>query len=87
MNFDQWGFAYRAVERPGVREMVAADVTRSAHWRFVDLYLAQRGMGAEGDRPHEFNGQFAVRRERRGSGDRGPQCWEKIDRGWTFASP
>ena len=30
-----------------VREMSATEVTRSAHWRFVDLYRAQRSTGAE----------------------------------------
>ena len=59
---DQWGYAYRAVERPGVRvrEMVGTDTTKSPYWRFGDMYLAQRGMGIEGDRPNDIKWQFAA---------------------------
>ena len=61
-DIDQWGYAYRAVERPGVRvrEMVATELTKSPYWRFGDLYLAQRGMGIEGDRPNDLKWQFAA---------------------------
>ena len=59
---DQWGYAYRAVERPGVRvrEMVGTDATKSPYWRFGDLYLAQRGMGIDGDLPNDLKWQFAA---------------------------
>ena len=61
-DIDQWGYAYRSIERPGVRvrEMVGTDQTKSPYWRFGDLYLAQRGMGIEGDRPNDVKWQFAA---------------------------
>ena len=61
-DIDQWGYTYRAVERPGVRvrEMVGTDSTKSPYWRFQDLYLAQRGMGVEGDRPNDIKWQFGA---------------------------
>ena len=59
---DQWGYAYRAVERPGVRvrESIGTDFTKSPYWRFGDLYLAQRGMGSEGDLPNDIKWQFGA---------------------------
>ena len=59
---DQWGYAYRAVERPGVRvrESIGTDLTKSPYWRFNDLYLAQRGMGSEGDLPNDIKWQFGA---------------------------
>ena len=59
---DQWGYAYRAVERPGVRvrESIGTDATKAPYWRFGDLYLAQRGMGSEGDLPNDIKWQFGA---------------------------
>ncbi len=61
-DIDQWGYAYRAVERPGVRvrEMVGTEQTKAPYWRFNDQYLAQRGMGSEGDLPNDIKWQFAA---------------------------
>ena len=59
---DQWGYAYRAVERPGVRvrESIGTDATKSPYWRFNDRYLAQRGMGSDGDLPNDIKWQFGA---------------------------
>ncbi len=59
---DQWGYAYRAVERPGVRvrETVTTDAIGGTYWRFGDLYLAQRGMGVQGDSPNDVKWQFGA---------------------------
>ena len=59
---DQWGYAYFAAERPGVRvrEVVGTDTTKSPYWRFEDLYVAQRGMGAEGDLPNDIKWMFGA---------------------------
>ena len=48
---DQWGYAYHAAQRPGVRvrEGIGTDGGKSPYWRFEDQYLAQRGMGGDGD--------------------------------------
>jgi len=45
-QIDQIGYAYRAVERPGirVRETIGTDLTTSPYWRFGDTYLLQWGM-------------------------------------------
>ena len=61
-GIDQWSYAYRSVQRPGVRvrEMVATDQTGGSYWRFGDTYLAQRGMGVEGDRPNDIKWQFGA---------------------------
>ena len=59
---DQWGYAYRAVERPGVRvrETVTTDAIGGTYWRFEEFYLAQRGMGAQGDNPNNVKWQFGA---------------------------
>ena len=59
---DQWGYAYMAVERPGVRvrEMVGTSGLAPAYWRFDDSYLAQRGMGWQGDLPNDIKWQFGA---------------------------
>ena len=59
---DQWSYAYRAVERPGirVRETIGADLTISPYWRFGDPYLLQHGMGAVGELPNDLKWQFAA---------------------------
>ena len=46
---DHWGYAYRAVQRPGVRvrESIGTDLTRDAYWRFDETYMGQWGMGTE----------------------------------------
>ena len=85
-DIDQWGYAYRAVERPGVRvrEMVGTEQTKSPYWRFGDLYLVQRGMGVEGDLPNDIKWQFAAtvfKRPDRGIGDVAiyGSLWVEID--------
>ena len=59
---DQWGYAYRAVQRPGVRvrETVGTDGGKSPYWRFQDQYLSQRGMGVEGDLTNDIKWQFGA---------------------------
>ena len=61
---DQWGYAYRAVQRPGVRvrvrEEVDTDGGKSPYWRFDDQYLAQRGMGSEGDLTNDIKWMFGA---------------------------
>jgi len=59
---DQWGYAYRAVQRPGVRvrETVGTDGGKSPYWRFEDQYLAQRGMGADGDNTNDIKWMFGA---------------------------
>ena len=59
---DQWAYAYRAAERPGVRvrETIGTDTTKSPYWRFDDLYVAQRGMGVEGDLPNDIKWLFGA---------------------------
>ena len=59
---DQWGYAYRAVERPGirVRESTGVDETEAPYWRFQDTYLLQRGMGMLGDLPNDLKWQFGA---------------------------
>ena len=59
---DQWGYFYRSVQRPGVRvrEGIGTEDTKSPYWRFGDQYLAQRGMGAEGDRPNDMKWMFGA---------------------------
>ena len=59
---DQWGYAYFAAERPGVRvrELIGSDTTKSPYWRFEDLYVAQRGMGPEGDLPKDIKWMFGT---------------------------
>ena len=59
---DQWAYAYVSVQRPGVRvrEMVATEATHGPYWRFQDLYLGQRGMGAEGDLPNDIKWLFGA---------------------------
>ena len=59
---DQLGYAYRAVERPGVRvrESVGVDHSKSPYWRFNDTYLLQHGMGAAGELPKDIKWQFGA---------------------------
>lgn len=59
-EIDQWGYAYRSSERPGirVRELVCEDSNIFGYWRFGDMYGAQIGMGLEGDLPNDFKFQF-----------------------------
>jgi len=55
-----WAYAYRAVERPGVRirEMVSDEGPAGLYWRFDDRYALQQGTGANGDLPNDFKFQF-----------------------------
>jgi len=57
---DQWGYAYRSSERPGVRvrELVCEDSNIFGYWRFDDMYGGQIGMGRQGDLPNELKLQF-----------------------------
>jgi hypothetical protein len=59
---DQWSYAYRAVERPGirVRETVGTDRSLSPYWRFAEMYLLQHGMGAVGEVPNDLKWQFGA---------------------------
>lgn len=59
---DQWSYAYRAVERPGirVRETIGTDRTTSPYWRFAEMYLLQHGMGASGELPNDLKWQFGA---------------------------
>ena len=59
---DQWGYAYRTAQRPGVRvrEEVGTDAGKSPYWRFDDLYVAQRGMGILGDLPNDIKWMFGA---------------------------
>ena len=59
---DQWGYAYRAVQRPDVRvrETVAVDAASAPYWRFEDTYLLQYGAGAAGDLPNDLKWQFGA---------------------------
>ena len=61
-GIDQWSYAYRAVERPGirVRETIGTDLTTSPYWRFEDPYLLQQGMGALGELTNDLKWQFAA---------------------------
>ena len=61
-RIDQWSYAYRAVERPGirVRETIGTDQSASAYWRFQELYLMQQGMGAVGELPNDLKWQFGA---------------------------
>ena len=61
-TIDQWGYAYRTAERPGVRvrEEVGTDGGKSPYWRFNDQYVAQRGMGLEGDLPNDIKWMFGA---------------------------
>ena len=61
-RIDQWSYAYRAVERPGVRvrETIGTDFTDSPYWRFQEMYLLQQGMGALGELPHDLKWQFGA---------------------------
>ena len=61
-NIDQWGYAYRAAQRPGVRvrEEVGTDSGKSPYWGFDDLYVAQRGMGRVGDLPNDIKWMFGA---------------------------
>jgi hypothetical protein len=55
-----WAYAYRFVERPGVRirEAIAEEDRSSMYWRFDDAYAKQSGTGIAGDRPNDFKFQF-----------------------------
>ena len=59
---DQWGYAYRSAQRPGVRvrEEVGTDGGKSPYWGFDDLYVAQRGMGIAGDLPNDIKWMFGA---------------------------
>ena len=59
---DQWAYSYISAARPGVRvrETVGTEGTSNSYWRFEDHYLAQRGMGAEGDRPNDVKWLFGA---------------------------
>ena len=61
-RIDQWSYAYRAVERPGirVRETVGTDRTNSPYWRFAEQYLLQQGMGSLGELPNDLKWQFGA---------------------------
>ncbi len=61
-GIDQWGYAYRAVERPGirVRETIGTDFTDSPYWRFAERYLLQQGMGSLGELPNDLKWQFGA---------------------------
>ena len=61
-RIDQLGYAYQAVERPGirVRELIGTDYTTSPYWRFEDTYLLQHGMGAAGELPNDLKWQFGA---------------------------
>ena len=61
-TIDQWSYAYRTAQRPGVRvrEEIGTDGGKSPYWRFEDQYLAQRGMGADGDRPNDIKWMFGA---------------------------
>ena len=59
---DQWAYAYRAAQRAGVRvrESVGTDGGKSPYWGFQEQYLAQRGMGVEGDLPNDIKWLFGA---------------------------
>ena len=59
---DQWGYAYRAAQRPGVRvrETVGTDGGESPYWGFQEQYLAQRGMGVLGDLANDIKWLFGA---------------------------
>ena len=61
-TIDQWGYAYRAAQRPGVRvrEQVGTDAGKSPYWGFNDLFVAQRGMGIDGDLPNDIKWLFGA---------------------------
>ena len=73
-HIDQLSYAYRAVERPGirVRETIGTDQTSSPYWRFAEQYLLQHGMGALGELPNDLKWQFGAaifKRPDRGIGE------------------
>ncbi len=59
---DQWAYGYITAARPGVRvrETVGTEGTNNSYWRFNDQYLAQRGMGLEGDLPNDIKWLFGA---------------------------
>ena len=61
-RIDQLAYAYRAVERPGirVRETIGTDFSSGTYWRFDETYLLQQGIGASGDRPNDLKWQFGA---------------------------
>ena len=61
-TIDQWSYAYRTAHaHPGaLREEIGTDGGKSPYWRFEDQYLAQRGMGADGDRPNDIKWMFGA---------------------------
>jgi hypothetical protein len=61
-EIDQLAYAYRAVERPGirVRETIGTDFTTSPYWRFDETYLLQQGMGSRGELPNDLKWQFGA---------------------------
>ncbi len=61
-TIDQWGYAYRTAQRPGVRvrEEIGTDAGKSPYWGFDDLYVAQRGMGIRGDLPNDIKWMFGA---------------------------
>lgn len=55
------GYAYHAMERPGVRVregVVDGGTGYAEYWKFNDMYLAQVGMGSAGDLPNDIKWQF-----------------------------
>ena len=73
-RIDQLAYAYRAVERPGirVRETIGTDQTDSPYWRFQERYLLQQGMGSLGELPNDLKWQFGAaifKRPDRGIGE------------------
>ncbi|MDP7339709.1 MAG: hypothetical protein QF786_10370 [Vicinamibacterales bacterium] len=61
-QIDQTGYAYQAVERPGirVRETIGTDFLGATYWRFDETYLLQQGMGSRGELPNDLKWQFGA---------------------------
>ncbi len=57
---DQWGYAYRSSERPGlhVHDDLSEDFMSTGYWRFNDNYGHQVGVGVQGDLANDFKWQY-----------------------------
>lgn len=57
---DQWGYAYRSSERPGVHvhDDVSEDMMSTGYWRFNDNYGHQVGVGVRGDLTNDIKWQY-----------------------------